>query len=234
MSRASHPDCRAILWEEAGICETDNISEWNYDETILELIREFSDGLILDCGAGRRPVYYSNVVNYEIVDYDSTDILGIGERLPFKDNSFDAVLSLAVLEHVRDPFQCANEIARVLRPNGKFFCQMPFLQPLHGYPHHYFNATHQGLRRLFEEKLEIQNISVPVGGFHPLFALNWILQSWANGLSETTKQQFLEMRIKELLAYPTVLLGEPFAKELPEETIFELACGFRLIAVKPE
>jgi hypothetical protein len=26
---------------------------------------------------------------------------------------------------------------------------VPFLQPLHGYPHHYYNMTGEGLRNLF-------------------------------------------------------------------------------------
>jgi SAM-dependent methyltransferase len=105
--------------------------------------------------AGLRDIYYDNVVNYEIVDYDTTDVIGPGERLPFRDGVFDAVISIAVLEHVRDPFACAAEIVRVLKPGGELVCSVPFLQPLHGYPHHYYNMTPQGLRALFERSLLI-------------------------------------------------------------------------------
>lgn len=55
----------------------------------------------MDCGAGCRSDYYENVINYEIVSYDSTDVVGVGESLPFEDETFDAVLSCAVLEHVK-------------------------------------------------------------------------------------------------------------------------------------
>ncbi|MGH6796038.1 MAG: class I SAM-dependent methyltransferase, partial [Methylocella sp.] len=203
------------LRAETHITDTENISGWAYDSQILQLVNEFADGLILDCGAGRRPVYFSNVVNYEIVDYDTTDIIGVGERLPFRDNTFDAALSLAVLEHVRDPMQCANEIARVLKPGGKLVCQMPFLQPLHGYPHHYFNATHQGLRRLFEDSLQIERVYVPYG-LHPIFALQWIIQSWANGLSGDPKQQFLDARMSDFMVNPVSLMDKLFVTQLPE------------------
>ena len=38
--------------------------------------------------------------------------------LPFRDNSFDVVFSIYVLEHVDRPCELAAEIARVLRPGG--------------------------------------------------------------------------------------------------------------------
>ena len=42
------------------------------------------------------------------------------ERLPFADDSFDTVVSLAVLCTVDDPERALAEIRRVLRPNGRF------------------------------------------------------------------------------------------------------------------
>jgi SAM-dependent methyltransferase len=39
-------------------------------------------------------------------------------RLPFPDDSFDAIVSWAVFEHVVDPERWAEELGRVLRPGG--------------------------------------------------------------------------------------------------------------------
>lgn len=44
--------------------------------------------------------------------------VGVGEDLPYADGSFDAVVCVDVLEHVKDLAQVVREIARVLRPGG--------------------------------------------------------------------------------------------------------------------
>lgn len=42
--------------------------------------------------------------------------------LPYPDDTFDAVLSMGVLEHVEDPEASLDEIHRVLVPSGSFYC----------------------------------------------------------------------------------------------------------------
>lgn len=49
----------------------------------------------------------------------SSVVVADAERLPFKADSFDTVVSTLVLCTVDDPQQAINEIARVLRPGGK-------------------------------------------------------------------------------------------------------------------
>ena len=96
------------LREAFHIVNTANVSRHGYDEITQSIIARHKDGLVLDCGAGSRPVYHDNVVNFEICAYESTDVRGVGERLPFRDGVFDAVVSLNVLEHVRAPFACGG------------------------------------------------------------------------------------------------------------------------------
>ncbi len=54
--------------------------------------------------------------------------------LPFESESFDAVTSLDVLEHIEADFDAAGEIARVLRPGGVLVAIVPAYQFLWG-PH---------------------------------------------------------------------------------------------------
>lgn len=217
--------------EEYGLENTKNISSHGYDEFALEIIGENSEGLVLDCGCGNRSEYLDNVVNFEIVPYESTDVIGLGECLPFNDSSFDSVLSLNVLEHVKDPFACAKEIARVLKPNGKVYCVAAFLQPVHAFPDHYFNMTKGGMRLLFEKYLEIDRQSIIRSGL-PIFTLTWILQRWIHALPQDSRDNFMSKKVSDLLASPIDYLEENFVKELPEEMNEELASTTALFATK--
>jgi ubiquinone/menaquinone biosynthesis C-methylase UbiE len=49
---------------------------------------------------------------------DCEFIVGTGEKLPFADNSFDAVSSVLVFSYVRDPAAMLSEVYRVLEPGG--------------------------------------------------------------------------------------------------------------------
>jgi SAM-dependent methyltransferase len=220
------------LRESFGIVSVDAVSTWDYGPRERALIERHAGGLVLDAGAGKKPAYYDNVVNLEIVPYDTTDVLGVGEVLPFCDASFDAVISNAVLEHVRDPFRCASEIARVLKPGGELYCVAAFLQPLHGYPNHYFNMSHEGLRSLFDAELEIDSLSVPAE-CRPIFTLAWMLNSWAAGLEGRVRDDFLGMRVSDLIAEPSSFLGRPFVETLPNERNLELASAVLLTGRKP-
>ena len=56
---------------------------------------------------------------------------GVGENLPYPDNSFDILVSYDVFEHVQDLKLVMNECSRVLRPGGFLLAVFPpFFQPL--------------------------------------------------------------------------------------------------------
>jgi SAM-dependent methyltransferase len=219
------------LRDRFAIIDTNAISSNNYDLEALGLIDKHRDGLILDCGAGRRTVYYDNVVNFEIAGYDTTDVRGVGEVLPFVDNAFDAVLSLAVLEHVRDPFACAAEIVRVLKPGGDLMCAVPFLQPVHAFPNHFYNMTAQGLKNLFSPRIQIERHEVYVSML-PIWSLTWILRSWSEGLTGRARDEFLKLRVSDLLETGDKYLDRAFVQQLSTEKNFELASATVLFGRK--
>ena len=70
--------------------------------------------------------------------------------LPLSANSFDAVLSTQVLEHVSDPAIYLAETFRVLRPGGRVLLSTHGIMVFHPDPVDYWRWTGAGLRRAVE------------------------------------------------------------------------------------
>ena len=215
----------------ASVTDTDSVSGWGYDDIAREIIERYPDGLVLDNGSGYKSESFDNVVCLEIADYPSTDVLAVGESLPFSDATFDAVFSLAVLEHVRDPFRCAAEIARVLKPGGTMYAAVPFLQPYHGFPHHYYNMTRRGLENLFERDFTIDRSDTRDYG-HPIHTLSWFLSSYAAGLPPEVAARFLDLRVVDLLGSGYEQIEQDYVTELSADAQLELASVNYLLATR--
>jgi SAM-dependent methyltransferase len=92
-------------------------------------------------------------------------------NLPFADASFDVVVSDQVLEHIADPFRCAAESRRVLRPGGLQIHTTCFVNPIHDAPGDNYRFTPDGLRLVFAREQEIL-----AGGWgNPLVPLMWLV-----------------------------------------------------------
>jgi SAM-dependent methyltransferase len=99
-----------------------------------------SVSMILNLGSGvqnRLP----GLINLDIYPHENTDVAGDAHRLPFLAESMDGVWLCAVMEHLRRPFDVADEVFRVLKPDGFVLVTVPFIQPRHGSPYDYFRYT---------------------------------------------------------------------------------------------
>lgn len=129
-----------------------------------EKIPENAD--VLDVGAGEVPSYRDVLPSSaRLVDYDigAGHVRGSADGLPFRDNSFDAVVSFAVFEHLRDPDRSLAEIRRVLRPGGLLLLGTHGVYPYHPTPSDYTRWTRQGLAELVGRHLEVEAVA-PAGG----------------------------------------------------------------------
>ena len=85
-----------------------------------ELAYRFMYGRVLDIGCGDavivwggRPPDFVTCVDLDV--YPHTHVQAAAEALPFKDNTFDTVLMLEILEHVDDVEAALKEALRVAR-----------------------------------------------------------------------------------------------------------------------
>jgi SAM-dependent methyltransferase len=107
---------------------------------------------VLDYGCGSSP--YQGLwpkSEYIRADYmpspGVTHILEETGTVPEPDASFDMVLSTQVMEHVRDPEIYLREVARLLKPGGKFICTTHGTFHDHGCPWDFQRWTLDGLCR---------------------------------------------------------------------------------------
>lgn len=111
--------------------------------------RQYLRGRVLNAGAGTTPVEAGSVqVRIDIQLHNRPDLCADLHRLPFPNETFDAVFSIAVLEHCRRPWVAMRELRRVLRPGGHLLLSLPFMQPAHANPNDYFRFTAEGMREL--------------------------------------------------------------------------------------
>jgi SAM-dependent methyltransferase len=80
---------------------------------------------ILDVGCG--PAKYPGAIGVDMNPNTAADVLCHLDkgRLPFRDNSFDEVRALHVIEHVEDVLATMEEFHRVTRPGGTIFLVTP-------------------------------------------------------------------------------------------------------------
>lgn len=144
---------------------------WYFE--VRRLRRNITPGMVaVDVGSGnfRQNV---NIVNVDLMPYPNVDVVTSADGLPFCDESVDIVSSIAVLEHVPDPYAVIGEIRRILKPSGTGYIYVPFIQGFHAAPHDYQRFTRPGL----EHALRAFEI-IRTESFGPTSGLIWVLAEW--------------------------------------------------------
>lgn len=196
-------------------------------------------GLVLNVGAGGSAEKIPAVIEMEYSLFRNTDLSADAHKIPFRDQTFDAVITYNTFEHLRDPLVASAEIYRVLKPGGRLILRTAFLQPVHEAPYHFYNATEFGVRHWFEQ-FNIHSVHVS-DNFHPGFVLGWLV----NSLLEAVKKnqglaEYNKLKLSTLdqwsASWNNPKLHEHLwesIRTLPQELQSQFSAGFELDATKP-
>ena len=189
--------------------------------------RMIAEGAIVaNIGSGNT-ILAPGIVNVDFLPYPNVDVVASADDLPFLDDSVDGLVSISVLEHLRDPDSALAEMLRVLKPGGVLVLFVPFIAGFHASPVDFNRYTSEGLR-LKVSRFEIDSLWSP----GPTSALLWILQEWL-----ATLLSFGSRRINRLVHLVIMLFTWPikfldvFMRLLPGAD--HIAVGYAVEARKP-
>ena len=155
-----------------------------------EWLNRFNDhykGHLYDLGCGEMP-FKEWLLNYADtytgVDWGSSlhdlkaDILAdLNDPLPIENEVADTVISLSVMEHLREPQVFLSEAHRILKPGGAMILQVPFMWWVHEAPYDYYRYTRFGLQYQFEKAGFVDVQVYPTTGFWVMWTLKFNYQS---------------------------------------------------------
>lgn len=105
-------------------------------------------GRVLDMGGGANATYLKVLPKGATIESANIDpkieptyLIEPDQRLPFDDNTFDAVICFNTLEHIYDAAGVLGELFRVVKPGGKVYIMVPLMFRIHGHPDDYNRPT---------------------------------------------------------------------------------------------
>jgi SAM-dependent methyltransferase len=158
----------------------------NYARMGERLLKQSASPRVLVVGGSILGEGMESLVNNPAIEFVESDVsfgprtalISDAHEIPFEDGSFDGVIVQAVLEHVVDPYQCSEEIHRVLKEGGVVYAETPFMQQVHGGRFDFTRFTHLGHRRLFRKFEEIDSGAVCGPGMALAWAYQYFLLSF--------------------------------------------------------
>ncbi|MCD4654892.1 methyltransferase domain-containing protein [bacterium] len=201
-----------------------------YDPWIPRLIMQslLDNHIVLDVGAGNMLLDDPCVIRMDITLTPYVDIVTDLHALPFLPGSIDFIFSLAVVEHLKNPFRAAESIYSTLKDGGYIYHECNFIWPYHGFPHHYFNATMQGLESVFEKFTTLRQGVAPYQ--MPSFALGSIIDIF---LQQSTASDYAHGRsLTKLLEKIQKKHLQSFDIYFSEDNALNLAAGVYFSGLK--
>lgn len=138
-------------------------------------------GRVLDLGGHRGSSYFALIRSenpVEVANFDANTagvhkegsgadhVFDFEKPFPLPNESYHAVISMNVLEHIYDHAHVLREVFRILKQGGALHFSVPFFFNIHGSPHDYFRYTKMALERLLADA-GFSSVTVKVLGDGP-------------------------------------------------------------------
>ncbi len=207
-----------------------NLSHQRIIERMTRALDEQGQATVLVVGGGQQRAKLDPILTRQMkhrvvyIDIDTdadVDIFCDAHDLPFPNGRFDAVITTAVLEHVVDPNRVASEMARILRPGGLIYSELPFMQQVHEGAYDFTRFTLGGHRRLLNNFHEIDS-GMTAG---PATALVWAIENFLLSFSNKAAVRKATKIISRLVFWPIKYMDywlkhEPAAMDAASCTYF--------------
>ena len=207
-----------------------NLSSERVLKNLRDLLSALPSAVVLVVGGGRQRQWLddrlgaSDLIKIIYTDIDvnaDVDLFCDGHDLPFTDNTFDAVVTTAVLEHVLYPEKVVSEIFRVLKPGGKLYSELPFMQQVHEGAYDFTRYTLSGHRRLLNGFAEIESGMVAGPGTAMVWTIeNFVLAFFRRPLFRTGAKAMVRLLFFWFKYFDLVLKNRPEAMDGASCTYF--------------
>ena len=164
----------------------------------------------------------STVSAFDIYATPRIQFVADAHDIPIIDGYFDGVVIQAVLEHVLDPQRVADEIWRVLRPNGLVYAETPFMQQVHEAAYDFTRFSERGHRYLFRG-FDLIDSGASAG---PGRTLMWAVDYFARSLFRS--------RAAGKIAKLAFFWAQYFDRFIPESYAIDGASGVYFLGTKSD
>jgi SAM-dependent methyltransferase len=221
------PDCKTYLQ----LCGTKHSLSRFMQFSIFSNI-SFNGGSVLDIGGEPRSPKDCKLL---FSGYDSWSTLNVNPAkspdfvcdcnhpLPFENESFGHVVSINVLEHIKNIDLAVGEICRITKPGGLIVLALPFLFGVHGDPDDYHRLTASWWR----DKLEQLGIGDERQKIYPIC---WDSFSSALSLLDNFWPVLLRRLLRPIILLPGLLFSFRHNREYWRK--LSLPLGYVVVAQK--